>query len=307
MGETRERESVHAAYLDALTLTVRAELWDALEIDGPMKRDEVWPWVADYWYRQRLEGERLTLRMPPFEPGVLPPSSDLRPPTRVVPTAYEDSGAPCGRVTFLAPFRGRWPVSVFAGVYLEDDLELWPREGRWGRWTGASPERIQPLALVALAATSVQEMTACTPEDAVMFLLCDEPFEAPGIRLEVGSGCHGCAGYGVHVWAPNWLVTVDELCRLYADERKRLGLGHRTKQPERHTGELIALVERTRPHGGKHPGNATWAQVLEDWNTTAPPKRRYLDERSIQTAYRNARKVRRRKGLLPSGDEDERQ
>lgn len=275
MASESEYDWLHAEYLHMLGETVRAELWTALGTQSPLNDEELWPWVHARWYEQRLEGERLTLGMPPLPAGVLPAS----PPTRISATGT--------RIPFLAPWRGGWPVSVFAGVDLTDDLSLWPAEGRWGRGD-ASAEKIQALALVALAATNVQEVTGCTPAEATAFLLCDRRFSAPGLRVSIGEG------YGLHLWSPGRLLTVEELGKQYANARQTLGLGWRAKQPEKHTGELIDFVRRLRPNDG---GGARWAVVCAQWNELHP-EHQYADDRSISQAYRNAVEVRQRKGML---------
>ena len=77
---------------------------------------------------------------------------------------------------------------------------------------------------------------------------------------------------------------------------------NRAKRPEVHTLELIRLVHKMRPNGGRRrPGNASWQKVLETWNDGHEKKRRYADAASISRAYSQA--LRRKDLGLPTTED----
>jgi hypothetical protein len=187
-------------------------------------------------------------------------------------------------------WRLKWWTDAFAGVYLEDDLTRWPTPDRWQAGIDAGVR--QPLALLALGASAVEARTGCTPEDATAFLLCDQRFSHPGIRVSHGGGWH--------MWITDPDLTAVDLARKYATARRALGMPKRARRLSTRPDELAALVAEMRPDRGK---KKPWRSVLEQWNE-AHPNAPYADENSIATAWRAAQR-RREERNQRGGDNDD--
>lgn len=270
-----EKARAHDDLLDWLAAGVRAELWQELNLDEPLEPADLWEWALALSRTQDFKGERLAIRLP-RPVGALPENGVA---------TYRSGPGVFARPPYYRDARGPFWIEAFSGRYLDDDPNAWPPPSRWP----FHRRGIQPLALVALAATAVQEYTGCSPEYATLFLLCDVRFGQPGLHASVSSPG------GLHLWFPDAYVTAEELAKAYASARQSAGLSRRARSVSSHTGNLIRLVDEMRPEGG---AKTPWREVLAQWNA-AQPAHTYVDPASIATAYRAAAKRRMGRGLLP--------
>lgn len=280
----------HERLLDELATNVRADLWERLGITNPLTPQEVVVWILSRWREQDMHGDRLSLRfelpndrVPGFKKG------ERREGRRPFYSRYvvHEVGTSLEEAIPTA-LRLVWWADAFAGVYLEDDLTRWPPPDRWK--TGIDAGIRQPLALLALAASSVEAQTGGAPEAATAFLMCDRRFPHPGVRISHGGGWH--------MWITDPDLTAVDLRREYAVARQLLGMPKRARRLSSRPDELAALVARMRPEDGdKKP----WRDVLESWNATHDEKYNYSDPNSIATAWRAA--LRRREQRNQRGGE----
>lgn len=278
----------HERIVGALESGVRRDLWERLGLTAPMSSDALVPWVFEEWRKQEVRGERLSLHIPAHAvPSTLPGWRSV----------VEEVGRPFFRSRVVAhvdrhdePYAflsERW-VDVFAGVYFGDDVCMWLPVDRWDE--GQAAGVTQPLALCALAATSVVKQTGCSAADATSFLLCGVRIPRPGTR------CHFSLRGGMQLWVPDSDMTAEQLSAEYAQARKLAGLTPRSKGVSSHTGDMVRMVREMRPP-------ATWSEVLARWNAERP-EYAYADRDSLRRAYQSTMSVRRARGIVDGEPEE---
>lgn len=268
----------------------RAEhVWQRIGLDGPLERESARAWIAGHMTTQRVAGDRLRLRLPrslmPDEPRY------WKNPSEAWPYAHDQGEPHPVRIWFHTPYGGE--VETWTGRYLERDLEEYRRH-----WLGSYEARdVQPLARVAIASRLVAYQTGCHEAEASAWLLCDDPIPARPIVARFHTAIPG----GVFIWVPDWQISAEDLSKLYARQRAWLTKSRqRSRRTEERLDALIEYVERSRPYEGRHKENTTWADMLEEWNNAEPdPRFRYKNVASMQGAYKAAREVREKRGILP--------
>lgn len=276
-------EKHHEWVMASLDAHPRQDLWARLGFDGPLDKDSAIEWIVARARDQRVEGDRVRLYVPPWL-------------WRAVDWDTERDRAEDAFVGRRV--NSQRAYNAWLGIYLperdfgpaaERNPSYYPgMHWRWGK--------MQPLAVVALAALDVATMTGCFAEEATAWLLCDVPIPAREIVAHFHTGK---PRHGVTVWVPDWQINAERLAKLFVQQRRWLTKAEqRSRRPEEKTAELIEYVERVRPHRGRHPDNLTWPEVFKEWNG-AYPEWSYETADSIERAYKATRKRREERGILP--------
>ncbi len=264
---------------------LRRDLWRRVKLERPLAPNEVMAWVGKRARGQRPGGDRLRLYLPagPARHERRALLEPLRAQARTQDAPDADSRMPWIRET-----AGRFYVDVFAGEYLSDDFgDLAART--WPQTSHAA--RLPHLALLALAAREVHRVTGASLEAALLFLLCDVPCgQSFVMSFSTDSG--------LRFWAYDPFLPAEKLSSAYVAFRRDYVPRNRPKRPERHTLELIRLVQEMRPQAGRSPENASWAKVRERWNAEHPRNREYVNVASMSRAYTQALARRKELGQL---------
>ena len=270
----------HEWAVSALAEYPRQDLWERLGFDGPLEREQAREWLLARSREQEIAGDRVRLSVPGYlshRPGDFSEREHI---ADVRDGRHPSAGA----------------YNAWLGIYLpERDLGA-ASGGAFYPGVHWRCSRIQPIALVALAALDVAAMTGCSGAEATAWLLCDEPIPARAIVAHFHTGKPRT---GVSLWLADWQINAEELAKLFVQQRLWLTKAkRRARRPVEKTAELIAYVERVRPHKGRHPDNMTWPEVLTEWNG-AHPEWAYETADSIERAYKATRKRREERGILP--------
>jgi len=267
---------------------LRAELWGAIGLELPLGHSEVMRWILARVNEQRLAGDRHRLYLP-----AAVAAGEWRQQRATASDADRVRALRDARVLPLRQDGRRLFVETFTGRYPKGEALAWP--GLYER------RKVQPLALLALAALEVRRQTGCAPEEGLLFLLCDDACGRPSWMT-----CSTARGLSLWVYDP--FIPAEALSDEYVALRRTFIPRGRPKRPTQKTAELIELVRAMRPRGGKHRDNAPWGRVLERWNADHErPLDQYLDVASICRAYYQACRVRRELGMLPTETQEEEQ
>lgn len=169
-------------------------------------------------------------------------------------------------------------IDVYRGYRVDEYLD---RLEGWGpaqlerdakAWRDAMSEEYR-LATIVDMAMQIVRMTRCDQWQAVNFLLCDEPFEMPWIRVDRWQG----AGDGWITIRANVGANRDELCKAFSEAKR----GRRTRRMQDQTLRLLDFID-------EHPELGRKLQ-LELWNEE-PGVKPYKSVSAFITAISEARR-----------------